>query len=97
MTSKLTMQVVNSAVGNSEPMAFETLNQASAAYRAFCLENGFGASEAGRCMICQGGRVVAEVSYNGKVWAWEGMSGKPSTGFEAPIYDPYAEEVACAS
>jgi len=45
------------------------LNDASAAFRAFCCENGLGAREAGNCQIWSGDKVVAHVSFNGNIWA----------------------------
>jgi len=41
-TEKLTVQIVNSAIGNSPAVPIETLNDASAKYRAFIEQNGLG-------------------------------------------------------
>jgi hypothetical protein len=79
----LTVQILNSVLGNGPVVPCVTLNQASAAYRAFIDQNGLGSSEAGRCVIRQGRKVVAHVSYNGKVW--------PGANYHAntqPIYTP---------
>lgn len=79
----MTLQVLRSAVGNGPVTPFETLNQASAAYRAFIEQNGFGAREAGACVIRDGSKVVAHVSYNGKVWA-----GRHSVPGAEPLFVP---------
>lgn len=76
--------IVGSAVGNSDFIPLTTLNDASAAFRAFCDENGFGARDAGDCQIWQGNKIVAHVSYNGKVW-----EGETWTRDAKPIFDPY--------
>ncbi len=60
--------IIGSAVGDSEFIPLETLNQASAAFRAFCDENGFSARDAGDCQIWNGSKPVAHVSYNGNIW-----------------------------
>jgi hypothetical protein len=69
----LTLWIEESAVGDSKPFQFETLNQASAAFRAFTRDNDLGGSGCGRCVIRKGfdrrGPVVAHVSFNGRVWA----------------------------
>ena len=70
----LVVTIEDSALGDSEPIKCETLNQASAAFLAFIQENNLGSRDAGRCVIRKGyGRapeqIVAHVSYNGKVWA----------------------------
>lgn len=83
LQTKQTLQVLRSAVGNSPVTPFETLNQASALYRAFIAKNGFGASEAGECVIRDGAKVVARISYNGKVWA-----GREYVAGAQPIFQP---------
>jgi hypothetical protein len=75
--------IVGSALGDSEFIPFTTLNEASRAFRFFCDENGFGARDAGSCYIYNGNKIVARVSYNGKVW--EGSTYKPGA---APLFDP---------
>jgi hypothetical protein len=75
----LVVMIEDSALGESEPIKCETLNQASKAFQAFIDENNLGSRDAGRCVIRKGfGRspeqIVAHVSYNGRVWAgapWE--------------------------
>lgn len=79
----LTCRITGSDAGSCAPMQCDTLNQASAAYRAFIKENFFGASEAGTCRIYANGRQVAYVSYNGKVWS--GTHYQPDA---KPLYDP---------
>lgn len=63
-----TVKIVNSECGNSPEFPIQTLNDASAKYRAFIESNGLGASGAGSCYILHNGGIVAHVSYNGKVW-----------------------------
>jgi len=75
--------IVGSAVGNSEFIPMTTLNDASTAFRAFCDANGFGARDAGDCQIWQGDKIVAHVSYNGKVW-----EHATKTRDAKPIFDP---------
>lgn len=77
--------IIGSAVGNSEFIPITTVNQASAAFRAFCAENGFGARDAGSCKIYAGGKQVGYVSYNGRVW--EGREADWKSG-ATPIFDP---------
>jgi hypothetical protein len=87
----LTVQIIASAVGSSPVMPFATLNEASEAYRAFLNENDLGSRDAGRCIIRQGGKVVAHISYNGKVWPGERWVAE-----SVPIFDP-GMEATCAS
>lgn len=67
----LLCSVVGSAVGSSEAFPVSTLNQASAAYRAFLDSNNLGSREAGRCLIRQGKKIVAFVGFNGCVFPGE--------------------------
>jgi hypothetical protein len=60
--------IVDSAVGESEFIPLTTLNEASAAFRAFCDNNGFGARDAGDCQIWHNGQLVAHVAFNGNVF-----------------------------
>lgn len=82
-TRILNLQVIRSAAGKSPMIPIGTLNDASAIYREFIESNGFGASEAGQCLITRGNEVVAHVSYNGKVWA-----GKPSFEARELLFQP---------
>lgn len=79
----LTLWIEESAVGDSEPFVFKTLNEASAAYMAFLTKNDLGGREAGRCVIRKGfdrrAEVVAHVSFNGRVWAGEARNWTPKT------------------
>lgn len=81
--NNFSVKIVGSECGNSPEVPIETLNDASAKYRAFIAENGLGASGAGSCYILQNKKIVAHVSYNGKVW--EGKSWTPDA---KPIFDP---------
>ena len=83
ITAPLTVKIVGSDMGDSPEVPINTLNDASAKYRAFIEENGLGASGAGRCLIMQSGKVVGRVSYNGKVW--EGNTHTPNA---TPIFQP---------
>jgi len=78
--------VVDSAIGNSEFVPIKTLNEASAFYRNFLDENGFGARDGGICYIYHGNKVVPRVSYNGRVW--DGENYQPNA---TPIFDPAAQ------
>lgn len=86
LTKTMTFQVLRSAVGKSKEVPFVTLNEASAAYRAFIEENGFGGRDAGICVIKSEGKVVAHVSYNGKVWAGSPVNW---TGATELLFNPY--------
>lgn len=77
--------IVGSVLGNSEFVPMTTLNEASAAYRAFIEAHCLGASEAGECLIYHGNKVVAHVSYNGRVWEGEGYNPNAK-----PIFEPCA-------
>lgn len=81
----MTIRVVGSGAGSSQHFPIQTLNEASAKYRAFLDAQGLGSREAGRCFIYQSGKAVAHVSFNGRVWA--GRAYKPNA---VPIYDPMA-------
>lgn len=81
----MTIQVKRSALGDGPELPIVTLNQASAAYRAFLDSGGLGSSEAGCCLIRQAGKVVAHVSYNGKVWAGTERDWKAGT---EPLFVP---------
>ncbi len=92
LTTPHTLQIRRSAFGSSPRIPFQTLNQASAAYRAFIDKHGIGSSEAGVCVILNhAGAIVGHVSYNGRVWL--GEEWKPG---DVPVFDPQTEEV-CAS
>lgn len=62
------MHITCSAYGKVPVITVHTLNQASAAYRSFCQHNDLGGSTCGHCYLKIGGKVVARVSYNGRVW-----------------------------
>lgn len=85
--------IVGSEVGSCPPVPMTTLNEASIAYRAFCDANFLGASGAGRCLIKQGGKTVAHVSYNGRVWEGNGRKFNPDA---KPIFDPRQDAETCA-
>jgi hypothetical protein len=86
------IEIKGSALGSCPPVPFKTLNEASVAYRAFIEQNGLGSRDAGACYIRDGGKVVAHVSYNGKVWA-----GKEWDGKAEPLFVPGEMEAVCAS
>lgn len=69
MNTNLTLKIVRSAVGTSQHFPFSTLNEASAKYRAFLSQNDLDMHGAGHCYIYDGKKIVAHVSFNGKVWA----------------------------
>ena len=46
-----------------------SLEEASEHWQASIAEGCFGASEVGSCDIYEGSKVVARISYNGRVWA----------------------------
>ena len=85
--------IIGSAVGDSEFIPCTTLNQCSAAYRAFLNENDLGSRDAGSCYIYSGNKIVAHVSYNGKVW-----EGEHYILNAEPLFKPAPfEEKICAS
>ena len=45
-----------------------SLEQASNAYRTLIEENDLGASQVAACKVTADGKVIATVSYNGRVW-----------------------------
>lgn len=83
ITNQMTVQIVGSAAGKSLEVPIQTLNDASAKYRAFLDENGFGSRDGGCCYIKHGGKIVAHVSHNGKVW-----EGKKYVPDAKPIFTP---------
>jgi hypothetical protein len=81
MTTKLT--TLTARVGKKS-LPMHSWEQVSDAYRSTIAALGVGASKAPRCVIVDNaGRVVAHVSYNGRVWA--GEAWQPDT---KPIFDP---------
>lgn len=79
----MTLHVTKTALGNAPAVEIQTLNQASALYRAFLRQNNLGAREAGQALIKHGGKVVAHVGFNGTVWA-----GRHWFSGAKPIFDP---------
>lgn len=79
----MTLHVTKTALGNAPVVEITTLNQASAIYRAFIEQNDLGGRDAGIALIKHQGKVVAHVSYNGRVW--EGKSWTPDS---KPIFEP---------
>lgn len=66
----------------------ESWPHVSGAYRALCDHLGVGASQAPRCLILDDrNRVVAHVSYNGRVW--RGEHYRPG---DQPLYDPISSD-----
>ena len=64
---------------------FESYEATSAAYRATIEATGVGGSRAPKCDILDGaGRVVAYVSYNGRVWRGNRLDWKSG---DVPLYD----------
>ena len=69
--------------GNAE-YRVESWRQVSEAYRATLDRLGFGARDAPPCQIFdRAGRIVAHVSYNGKVWSGAGWDQ-----YKTPLYVP---------
>lgn len=87
----MTLLIVKSAFGPVPPVEVFTLNQASAAFIAFTEHNNLGGNEAGECLLKIGGKVVAHVSFNGRVWA-----GRRWFSGAKPIFEP-GEGALCAS
>lgn len=87
----LKIRITRSIYGDCAPIPFFTLNQASAAYRAFIERHGLGGSEAGQCLIMNGSKVVANVAYNGRIFEGAPDEWTPSTKQLFP------EEAVCAS
>lgn len=79
----MTLHVTKTALGNAPAVEIQTLNQASALYRAFLRRNNLGAREAGQALIKHQGKVVAHVGFNGTVWA-----GRRWFSGAKPIFDP---------
>lgn len=73
------------AIINGKTFEATTFEQVSRAYRETIEMLGLGASETPRCLITKGGKVIAHVTYNGRVWP-----GKPSdwSATLRPLYDP---------
>lgn len=89
MTNALTIQPDTILIGCRE-WPFTSFADASRAYRAAIEESGRGASTTPQCLLLRNGRVVACVSYNGRVWA--GHPAEWSVG-RTPIYDPKVERI----
>lgn len=69
----MTLHVTQTALGNAPAVEFKTLLR----------QNNLGAREAGRALIKHQGKVVAHVSFNGRVW-----QGKDYVAGAMPLFEP---------
>src|SRR6188768_3796260 len=91
-TDTLTLHIVESVPGTAgglgtiPPIPFTHLHEASRHYRQYIEDNGYGARDVRDGLIVYKNKVIARISYNGKVW-------RKWTGPDQLLYDPYAGEV----
>ena len=73
------------ALVNGKTFPATSLAQVSKAYLDTIAALGLGSSQVPKCLIVDRGRVLAHVSYNGRVWPGDPQSW---TADLRPLYDP---------
>lgn len=59
-------------VGKRVELACSSIENASKVFRDFIESNDFGASLCAEAFIKEGRKIIARISYNGKVWEFDG-------------------------